>query len=152
MRDMRVLLEPGRFLVGPAGAYLTRVVDRKRVGAPSWRSPTAASTTSSDRPWSASRTACGCSARTPGRGRGRSVAGPSARASTSSGPARRAGTGVDLIAVLDAGAYGFTESMPFFLSLATPAEVAVRGGEARVSSDPRIEPEAWLDQQVIPAW
>ena len=28
----RVLLEPGRWLVGPAGAYVTRVVDRKRVG------------------------------------------------------------------------------------------------------------------------
>ena len=28
----RVLLEPGRWLVGPAGAYLTRVVDRKLVG------------------------------------------------------------------------------------------------------------------------
>jgi diaminopimelate decarboxylase len=30
-RHMRVLLEPGRFLVGPAGAYLARVVDRKSV-------------------------------------------------------------------------------------------------------------------------
>ena len=28
----RVLLEPGRFLVGPAGAYVARVVDRKAVG------------------------------------------------------------------------------------------------------------------------
>ena len=25
----RILLEPGRFLVGPAGAYVARVVDRK---------------------------------------------------------------------------------------------------------------------------
>ena len=31
-RDTRILLEPGRFLVGPAGAYVARVVDRKRVG------------------------------------------------------------------------------------------------------------------------
>ena len=31
-RGMRLLLEPGRFLVGPAGAYLARVLDRKRVG------------------------------------------------------------------------------------------------------------------------
>ena len=30
-RDARLLLEPGRFLVGPAGAYLARVVDRKTV-------------------------------------------------------------------------------------------------------------------------
>jgi diaminopimelate decarboxylase len=31
LRDARLLLEPGRFLVGPAGAYLARVVDRKTV-------------------------------------------------------------------------------------------------------------------------
>ncbi|HEY4189835.1 MAG TPA: alanine racemase, partial [Candidatus Limnocylindrales bacterium] len=31
LRGARLLLEPGRFLVGPAGAYLTRVVDRKTV-------------------------------------------------------------------------------------------------------------------------
>ena len=28
-RNARILLEPGRFLVGPAGAYIARVVDRK---------------------------------------------------------------------------------------------------------------------------
>ena len=31
-RDARILLEPGRFLVGPAGAYVARVVDRKVTG------------------------------------------------------------------------------------------------------------------------
>ena len=29
--ETEVLLEPGRFLVGPAGVYVTRVVDTKRV-------------------------------------------------------------------------------------------------------------------------
>src|SRR5207244_4280824 len=29
LAEMRVLMEPGRFLVGPAGAYVARVVDRK---------------------------------------------------------------------------------------------------------------------------
>ena len=37
----------------------------------------------------------------------------------------------DLMAVLDVGAYGFTESMPLFLSHPIPAEVVVRGGGAR---------------------
>src|SRR6478752_4486866 len=32
LADARLLLEPGRFLVGAAGAYLARVVDRKSVG------------------------------------------------------------------------------------------------------------------------
>jgi diaminopimelate decarboxylase len=30
-RGTRILMEPGRFLVGPAGTYLTRVVDTKRI-------------------------------------------------------------------------------------------------------------------------
>ena len=45
-------------------------------------------------------------------------------------PAPRSG---DLLAVLDAGAYGFTESMPLFLSHPVPAEVAVSAGIARVA-------------------
>ena len=45
------------------------------------------------------------------------------------------------------GAYGATESMPFFLSHPIPPEIAIRDGEAWVAR-PRIEPEAWLDGQV----
>jgi diaminopimelate decarboxylase len=57
----------------------------------------------------------------------------------------------DLIAVLDAGAYGFTESMPLFLSHPVPAEVAVRGGRAELIR-PRQEPSEWLERQIAPAW
>ena len=57
----------------------------------------------------------------------------------------------DLVAVLDTGAYGFTESMPFFLSHAIPAEVAVRGGRAALIRPP-LEPAEWLDRQLLPAW
>ena len=52
----------------------------------------------------------------------------------------------DLVAVLDVGAYGATESMPFFLSHPIPPEIAIRGGEAWASR-PRIEPETWLGWQ-----
>ena len=45
----------------------------------------------------------------------------------------------DLVAVLDVGAYGFTESMPLFLSHPIPAEVAVRGGRAALIR-PRQDP------------
>ncbi len=55
----------------------------------------------------------------------------------------------DLVAVLDVGAYGFTESMPLFLSHPIPAEVAVRGGEAALIR-PRQEPGEWLDRQRLP--
>ena len=52
----------------------------------------------------------------------------------------------DLVAVLDVGAYGATESMPFFLSHPLPPEIALRGGVAWVAR-PRIEPETWLAWQ-----
>jgi diaminopimelate decarboxylase len=47
LADTKFAIELGRWLVGEAGVYLTRIVDRKEAAArPSW-SPTAASTTSS---------------------------------------------------------------------------------------------------------
>jgi diaminopimelate decarboxylase len=45
----------------------------------------------------------------------------------------------DVLAVLDTGAYGFTESMPFFLSHPIPAEVALDGASVMVSRT-RVEP------------
>jgi hypothetical protein len=55
------------------------------------------------------------------------------------------------VAILDVGAYGFTEAMPLFLSHPTPAEVAVLDGRAELIR-PRIEPAAWLEMQRIPDW
>ncbi len=156
-RRARVLLEPGRFLVGAAGAYVARVVDRKIVGGhhvvivdggihhvlrpvlvgqehrlrvlsgqASW-APTSATTQ-----------------RFPV-----TVAGPLcsgldvfARETVMALP----DVG-DLVGVLDVGAYGATESMPFFLSHPLPAEVALRSGEAWAAR-PRVDPEAWLAAQV----
>jgi diaminopimelate decarboxylase len=57
----------------------------------------------------------------------------------------------DLVAVLDVGAYGFSESMPFFLSHPVPAEVAIHGGRAALLR-PRLEPDTWLDWQHVPEW
>ena len=57
----------------------------------------------------------------------------------------------DLVAVLDAGAYGFTESMPFFLSHPTAAEVAVKAGRATLIR-PRITPSELLERQKNPDW
>jgi hypothetical protein len=52
----------------------------------------------------------------------------------------------DLVAILDVGAYGATESMPFFLSHPLPPEVALRDGEAWLAR-PRIDPDTWLGWQ-----
>ncbi len=151
LADARLLLEPGRFLVGPAGAYLARVVDRKTVdgstvvvldgGVHHVLRPVLVGQEHRVRP---------VSGRTPGRLGPVTVAGP-----LCSGldvfsqhaiiPTPEVG---DLMAVLDVGAYGFTESMPFFLSHAIPAEVVARGGRAALVR-PRQEPGEWLDRQVL---
>jgi len=147
----RVLLEPGRWLVGPAGAYVTRVVDRKRVG----ESEVAILDGGIHhvlRPVLVGQ---------PHRVvavTGEASRAPSA-AVTLAGPlctgldvlARDVPLGGlapgDLVAVLDVGAYGATESMPLFLSHAMPAEVVVRGGTAHLAR-PRLEPETWLDRHL----
>ena len=56
----------------------------------------------------------------------------------------------DLLAVGCAGAYGFTEAMPQFLSHAVPAEVLMLDGHAHVVRA-RREPECHLEGQSIPA-
>ncbi len=127
--ETEVLVESGRFLVGPAGIYVARVLDTKRV-----------------RGHSIAIVDGGINhllrpalVRQPQRIR-RIAAVP---ASPRSEPVTIAGplcTGIDilardlpigvpevgeLLAVLDAGAYGYSESMPLFLSHPPPAEVVV---------------------------
>ncbi|HEY6014782.1 MAG TPA: alanine racemase, partial [Candidatus Limnocylindrales bacterium] len=158
LRDARLLLEPGRFLVGPAGAYLARVVDRKTVdgsavvildgGVHHVLRPALVGQEHRIR-------ALGTRPEPAGGGRLQpvTVAGPLcsgldvfSQAAVMSPP--EVG---DLLAILDVGAYGFTESMPLFLSHPIPAEVAVRGGRAELIR-PRVDPGRWLDEQVMPAW
>ncbi len=153
-RGARLLLEPGRFIVGPAGAYLTRVLERKEVGGhhvvivdggihhvlrPALvgqehrvRVLTGAAASSSSGPNRFPVTVAGplCS--------GLDVF---AQAAVMALPDPG-----DLLAVLDVGAYGATESMPLFLSHPMPPEVAVRGGEAWAAR-PRIDPDTWLGWQ-----
>ncbi len=154
-RDMRLLLEPGRFLVGPAGAYLTRVVDRKRSGdgtvaivdggihhvlrpalvGEEHRVRVLGSSGRRRRAWPVTIAGPLCS-------------GLDVLAAQAALPVPERG---DLVAVLDVGAYGFTESMLLFLSHPWPAEVAIRGDRATLIR-PRIDPEEWLGRQVVPAW
>ena len=157
LRDALLLLEPGRFLVGPAGAYLARVIDRKTVdgsivvildgGVHHVLRPALVGQEHRIRAFSIRTEG-------PSGGGGRmvpvTVAGPLcsgldvfSQAAVMTPPEIG-----DLVAVLDVGAYGFTESMPLFLSHPIPAEVAVRGGRATVIR-PRLEPGEWLDRQVL---
>ena len=143
LRDARLLLEPGRFLVGPAGAYLARVVDRKTVdgsivvildgGVHHVLRPALVGQEHRIRGFSARpEGAAGAN----GRLLPVTVAGPlcSGLDVFSQGAVMSPPEVGDLVAVLDVGAYGFTESMPLFLSHPIPAEVAVRDG--RRGADP----------------
>lgn len=170
LAQARLLFEPGRFLVGPAGAYVARVVDRKTVdgsavvildgGVHHLLRPALTGQEHRVR-------ALGAPGRQDRRLGTREDA-TRARA-TEMRPVTIAGplcSGLDifcqaslmrppevgeLVAVLDVGAYGFTESMPLFLSHPIPAEVAVRGGRAELIR-PRVEPSTWLAAQIAPDW
>ncbi len=133
----RLLLEPGRFLVGPAGAYLMRVIRTKQ------RDGRTLAVTDGGihhvlRPALvgdphrivAVGEAAGREARTPSAVVGPLCTGIDMLTEAVELPAPRSG---DALAVLDVGAYGFTESMPLFLSHPVPAEVVVTGGVARVA-------------------
>jgi diaminopimelate decarboxylase len=156
LRETRILIEPGRFLVGAAGAYLARVVDHKTIdgrevaildgGIHHLLRPALVGQEHRVR-----RVSGGQEASTrfvPVTIAGPLCSGLDVLATEAMLQAPRRG---DLVAVLDVGAYGFTESMPLFLSHPVPAEVAVRGGRLQLLR-PRLEPRAWLDQQIIPAW
>lgn len=158
LADARLLLEPGRFLVGPAGAYVARVLDRKTVGGSTVvildggvhhaLRPALVGQEHRIRAVSA-----GAEAGTAGRVTAVTVAGPlcSGLDVFSQGAVMRPPEVGELIAVLDVGAYGFTESMPLFLSHPIPAEVAIRGGHAALIR-PRQDPGEWLDRQLLPVW
>ncbi len=161
-RAVRLLLEPGRFLVGACGVYVARVVDRKTLdGRPVvildggihhvlrpvlvGREQRIALLGGA-----ATRMALDATRGRPSRDDAPRVmiAGPLctgldvfARAADVAPPAPG-----DLVAVLDVGAYGASESMPFFLSHPLPAEIALRGSEAWLAR-PRIEPDTWLAWQ-----
>lgn len=154
----RLLLEPGRFLVGAAGAYVARVVDRKTVdgsvvvildgGVHHVLRPALVGQEHRVR-------LLGGRPDSPGAGRVQpvTVAGPlcSGLDVFSQAAIMIPPEVGDLVSVLDVGAYGFTESMPLFLSHPIPAEVAVRGGRAALIR-PRVEPATWLTAQIAPEW
>ena len=154
-RRARLLLEPGRFLVGSAGVYVTAVVDRKSVGghhvvivdggihhlvrpALVGQEHRLRVLTGS----AATRQAANAQ-RFPVTVAGPLCSGLDVFAAATVMALPDPG---DLVAILDVGAYGATESMPFFLSHALPPEIALRGGAAWVAR-PRVEPEVWLGWQ-----
>ncbi len=151
LADASVLLEPGRFLLGPAGVYLSRVLDVKAApqgsvaivdgGIHHLLRPALLGQEQRIRVFDADASAAKTAV---------SIAGPLCTgldrfAIGASVSAPRRG---DLVGVLDAGAYGFTESMPLFLSHPMPAEVVLRAGVSHLVR-PRLEPGELLDRQLV---
>jgi diaminopimelate decarboxylase len=139
----RLLLEPGRWLLGPAGAYLCRVVRTKERGG-HHVAVIDGGIHHLLRPRLVGQdhriVAVGASAARPVEASvdvvGPLCTGLDILASDVPLPGPRPG---DMYAVLDAGAYGYSESMPFFLSHPIPAEVVVDRGTVTVSRE-RVEP------------
>ncbi|CAO4176725.1 type III PLP-dependent enzyme [Methylorubrum extorquens] len=138
LASARVMLEPGRYLTGPAGVYVARVLAVKESRGSRFvitdggmhhhlaASGNLGQIVKRDFPLAAVSDAGGERAAT-------AVVGPLctpldmlARAAPL--PSLTEG---DLVAVLQSGAYGLTASPTGFLSHPTPAEVLVEGGEAR---------------------
>ncbi len=155
-RDTRILLEPGRFLVGPAGAYVARVLDRKQVGGQHvvildggihhvLRPALVGQEHRVRALTGVASTPAGTSAqRFPVTVAGPLCSGLDVFAQSAVMALPDPG---DLVAVLDVGAYGLTESMPFFLSHPLPPEIVIRDGEPRLAR-PRIDPDTWLGWQI----
>ena len=143
LRRARLLLEPGRWLAGPAGAYVCRVVRTKTRGG-----RVVAISDGGIHHLLRPRLVGQDHRLVPiGGNAGREpdtrvdLVGPLCTgldilASDVPMPRPRSG---DLLALLDAGAYGYSESMPLFLSHPIPAEVVIDGGAVTVSRE-RIEP------------
>ena len=143
LRNARLLFEPGRWLTAPAGIYLCRVTRTKL------RSGRHIAITDGGIHHLLRPRLVGQDHRVVPVGAAAAratdaqvdVVGPLCTgidilAASVSAPRPRSG---DLYAVLDAGAYGYTESMPLFLSHPIPAEVVVGEGQVSVSRE-RVEP------------
>jgi diaminopimelate decarboxylase len=152
-REARILLEPGRYLVGSSGAYVARVVDRKLTGGHHVvildggihhvLRPALVGQEHRVRVLTGKAASGSEGQRFPVTIAGPLCSGLDVFAQAEVMAVPDVG---DLVAILDVGAYGATESMPFFLSHPLPPELVIEGGEARVAR-PRIEPETWLGWQ-----
>jgi diaminopimelate decarboxylase len=152
----RLLLEPGRWLVGPSGLFVVRVVRTKRRG---------------DRTIAVVDGGIHQLARPALVGQQQRLVGVARRDDQrSAGPGVMVDvvgplcTGLDVLAtdvpmpephtgdvlcVMDSGAYGFTEAMPLFLSHPQPAELVTSGGRVALAR-PRIDPGEILSRELLP--
>ena len=149
-----VMIEPGRWLVAPAGVLVTRVIAVKQAGQHCWALVDAAMNDLM-RPalYDAWHAIDPVAEPTPGGATVEiDIAGPVCESADVLGRARRlpplaAG---DLLALRDVGAYGSVMASTYN-SRPLPAEVMVRG-DALSSIRPRQNHEALLARDLVPSW
>jgi diaminopimelate decarboxylase len=147
LRNVRWIVEPGRYISGPCGYFLCRITDIKESrgikflitdgGIQNFVRPALVGQNHPVR----------LAARLNGTAEIEyRIEGPLCTSLDvlSTGVRLPAASIGDVLVFGQAGAYGYTESMPFFLSHPWPAEVAVDGGRVRLIRK-RIEPSQWLD-------
>ncbi len=159
LRGTRLVFEPGRFLVAEAGTYVTRVLGTKRSrevayvlvdgGIHHFLRPVLIGTPHPVRlvPEEESRSL----RRSSPSSRSLVVSGPLCTSLDVLHPAAKLPipSRGDLLAFENAGAYGFSESMPLFLSHEWPAEVGLRKGRlAKLRRSPSVR--TLLVQQTTP--
>jgi diaminopimelate decarboxylase len=150
-RRTGLVVESGRFIVGQAGAYLTTVIDRKVVDGShvvildGGVNHVLRSVLTGQEHRIRVLTGAGAANSISAQRFPVTIAGP-----LTSGLDILADAAVmavpdigDLVAILDVGAYGFHQSMPFFSSYPIPPEIIIDGERVRLTR-PRIDPSAWL--------
>lgn len=147
LRDVRWIVEPGRYISGPCGYFLCRITDIKSSrgvkflitdgGIQNFVRPVLVG---QNHPVHLAAHLNG-TAEVEYR-----IEGPLCTSLDvlSTGVRLPAASIGDVLVFGQAGAYGYTESLPFFLSHPWPAEVAVDGGRVRLIRK-RIEPNQFLD-------
>jgi diaminopimelate decarboxylase len=151
-KNLRVLVEPGRYLAAEAGVYLTRVIDVKESRGGQYALADGGVHHLLRPTWFP----VGHPVRLANklnlpRSKRYSMAGPLCTALDYLAkdvmlPPVEVG---DLVAIFNVGAYGFTESMPYFLSHPTPPEILVLSGKDYLIR-PRQSPEEYLANQQVP--
>ncbi len=148
----RVAIEPGRYLVAEAGRYVMRVVSRKTSAGVTYLACDGGIHHLLRPALVGQAHAVSAAGESPAAPRAAfRVVGPLCTALDDFGEhALPETTGVgEILSVANAGAYGFTEAMPFFLSHPIPAEVMLLDGAAHLLR-PRLDPDALLPPQLIP--
>jgi diaminopimelate decarboxylase len=145
LSDLMIVVEPGRSLVAPFGVLVARIVQTKRSAARSWVMISAGMNDLIRPALYSAKHRIELLEQAPQEPEWR-VVGPVCESSDDFGSHPLGADPTGLVAIRDAGAYGFVMASEYN-GRALPAEVFVRGGKV-VSVSRSPGPKAWLERRV----